>query len=157
LKTMDHPLHLSTTLSGLGSEGTLRLHLSVENKAEDTLHIFDSARMPYLILQDDGSLLVLHGVNAPDPDIDYTFIEIPVTQALPPGGPWESSVALAPLMLSDHYGAARKATVLQGDVQVHCQVAWGKTPILPADRNRPIQDLLDWQGWAQAVPLTVGF
>lgn len=47
---MDSPLHLHATLLGKSSDGSLRLQLDVENMASDTLHIFDSARMPYLIL-----------------------------------------------------------------------------------------------------------
>jgi hypothetical protein len=155
---MQHPLDLSTKLSGHASEGTLRFHLYAENISADTLYIFDSARMPYLILEADGSLFVLHGVNAPDPDIDYPLIEIPVTQALAPGGKWEATVALVPLMLADHYAQERKATVLQGHVQLHAHVAWGRTPILPDDRHRlSIQALLDWQQWAMAAPLPASF
>ena len=155
---MAYPLHLTATLSGLCSEGTLHLHLTVENTAADTLHIFDSARMPYLILQDDGSLLVLHGVNAPDPDIDYPMIEVPVTQAMAPGAKWETTVVLAPMVLADHYQQARTATALQGQVQVHVQVAWGRTPILPADRARlSIQALLDWQQRALTDPIWITF
>lgn len=155
---MDSPLRLYSTRLGKSSDGSLRLQLDVENTASDTLHIFDSARMPYLLLQEDGSLLVLHGVHAPDPDIDYPLIEIPVTQALAPGIRWETSVALAPLILADHYQKSGTVAVLKGAVTVHFHLAWGRTPIRPADRVRTsITALLAWQNWAAAEPLTVDF
>ena len=155
---MNTLLRLHASRFGKSSDGSLRLQLDVENTASDTLHIFDSARMPYLILQADGSLLVLHGVHAPDPDIDYPLIEIPLTQPLAPGAPWQASVPLSPLVLADHYAASRSGTVLAGPVTVHFQLAWGTTPILHADHVRlSIAELLAWQNLAAAEPLTVDF
>lgn len=155
---MNHPLHIHLHLTGNASDGSLGLHLAGQNMAVDTLYIFDSARMPYLILQEDGSLLVLHGVNAPDPDVDLPLIEIPMTQPLAPGETWETSIALSPLMLADHYKKSRTATVLKGAVTVHFQLGWGSTPILPSDRERlSITQLLAWQNLSAAEPLTVNF
>ena len=71
-------MQVTTTIDGAS------LHVRIENDSDATVHIFDSARMPYFIL-DDADLLVLFGVNAPDPEVDYFMVEIPTTRPLDPG------------------------------------------------------------------------
>lgn len=101
-------------------------------------------------------MLVLHGVHAPDPEVDYTFIEIPLTQPLAPGAAWQASVPLSPLILADHYQKSRTAPVLKGAVTIHFHLAWGSTPILPADRaHLSVEQLLAWQNWAIAETFEV--
>ncbi|MEA2232210.1 MAG: hypothetical protein QOD83_2026 [Solirubrobacteraceae bacterium] len=70
--------------------GQAALHVRIENQSDRTVHVFKSDRMPYLIVDGDG-LLVLYGVNPPNPDVDYYAIEIPTTRPLASGEAIESS------------------------------------------------------------------
>lgn len=139
--------------------GDIILHYKIKNITNaTTVHIFDSNRMPYLILQDDGSLLVLHGVNPPDPERDYYAIEIPITRPVAPGEEVGYQVKLTPLYLSDHYGKHRTPTDLHGSIKVQCQIGWGETPILASERHKKsINFLLDWQRLVDAEPIQVNF
>lgn len=140
-------MQVTTTLSGTS------LHVRIENDSEATAHVFDSERMPYLIRDDDG-LLVLFGVNPPDPDLDYFFIEIPVTRPLEAGEAAEHEVALDPLMLGDHYSTDREPTPLERPVTVRCEVGWGTTPIVEGEQHLfSIQALLAWQQHTSAEPI----
>ena len=131
--------------------GTALVRYRIENTSTATLHLFDSSRMPYLLLQADGSLLVLHGVNPPDPDLEYYLIEIPITRPIRPGEVVEHQVSLNPLILKDHYETQRSPTELHGVVKVHCQVGWGEKPVLASERHRwSISMLMAWQHLAQA-------
>jgi hypothetical protein len=155
---MDSFLYIHSSISGHAHDNTLIFRFEVENMAPDTVHVFDSPRMPYVILQPDGSLLVLQGVNAPDPNTDYVLIEIPVTKAIALGERWAQEVSLSPVVLADYYGKVRTATFLHGRMYVHCHVAWGRTPILDSDRSRfSVNKLLEWQHWAQAASIEVDF
>ncbi|WP_157162519.1 hypothetical protein [Cylindrospermum stagnale] len=121
-----------------------------------TIHVFDSQRMPYLILQDDGSLLVLHGVNPPDSEVDYYGIEIPITRSVEPGEVVSYQVKLTPLYLVDHYERHRTPTDLHGVVVVHCLLGWGETPILVSERQKKsVNFLLNWQHLVNADPIQV--
>ena len=93
-----------------------RPSLSIElfNGLSETIHIFDSPRMPYFILQDDGTLLILHGVHAPNPEIDYGMIEIPLTRPLQPGASVSWQIDLVPLNLKNHYEAEREPADIHG-------------------------------------------
>jgi len=122
------------------------LSIALFNSLSETVHIFDSPRMPYFIRQEDGSLLVLIGVNPPDPEIDYGMIEIPLTRPVLPGESVSWMVDLAGIHLKDHYQAAWEPAELQGTIPVVVQVGWGTTAIEPEDRfQTQINALLEWQ------------
>ncbi|MBE9129620.1 MULTISPECIES: hypothetical protein [unclassified Coleofasciculus] len=137
-------------------EGQRSVAYQIENVSDSTIHIFDSQRMPYLLQQDDETLVVLHGVNSPDPDKDYYAIEIPITKPVEPGEVVNYEVSLMPLYLKDHYETQRNPTELQGSVTVRCQVGWGETPILASERHtKSINSLLEWQHITEAEPIEV--
>ena len=139
-----------------GAPGHASLQYRIENTSGMILHIFNSPRMPYILLQADGSLLVLHGVHAPDPNLDYYAIEIPITQPIQPGEMVEHQVSLVPLYLKNHYEEQRLPTELHGTVTVHCHVGWGETPILASERHKlSIHMLLVWQHIAKAEAIEV--
>ncbi len=146
-----------------GDAGEITVHVSIENVSDDTLYLFDSPRMPYLLEEEDGDLVILYGVNPPDPNLDYYMIEIPPTQALPPGEWMEDEIRLTPLRLGDHYSLPRERNSpvsRHGAVTVRCEVGWGKTPILPAPEEQDvhnINDLLAWQELSRAEPIQVKF
>ncbi len=151
------PEHLQVKCSFVADAlGAALLRYRIKNTAVVTLHLFDSPRMPYLLLQADGSLLVLHGVNPPDPEREYFLIEIPITQPILPGEVIEHHVSLAPLVLKDHYKTQRTPPELHGRVKVHCQVGWGETPILASERHKiSISMLLAWQHLVEAKVIQV--
>lgn len=151
------PLEISCS-SMINDVGQPLVRYQLKNISETTIHIFDSPRMPYLLRQEDGSLLVLQGVNPPDPDIDYYAIEIPVTRPVQPGEVVIYEVSLMPLYLKDHYETQRTPTELNGFVTVRCQVGWGERPILASERHKmSINSLLEWQHITEAEPIEVTF
>ncbi|MGB3716166.1 MAG: hypothetical protein WA996_17210 [Candidatus Promineifilaceae bacterium] len=138
----------------LNLENPDRPSLSVDffNGLPEVIHLFDSPRLPYFILREDGSLLILFGVNPPDPDIDYSMIEIPLTRPLPPGESVAWQVDLVDFHLKDHYQAAWEPAELHGPTPVAVQVGWGLTAIEPEDRSRTnINTLLEWQNLAECT------
>lgn len=137
-----------------------RPSISVEllNGQSETIHIFDSPRMPYFIAREDGALLILFGVNPPDPEIDYGMIEIPLTRPLSPGESTSWQVELNGFHLKDHYQAEREPAALQGAVPVIVQVGWVAAAITPKDRFRTnIKKLLAWQNLAECAAGEVVF
>lgn len=135
--------------------GRARLHVRIENRSDRTVHVLDGDRMPYLIA-DDGGLLVLYGVTPPDPEVDYYGVEIPTTRPLEPGAAIEHEVGLSPLYLSDHYETRREPTPMTGTVAVRCEVGWGDTPIERAERHLfSIESVLAWQQRAASEPVEI--
>jgi hypothetical protein len=121
------------------------LRLSATNAGSDPIYLLDGHRMPYLILQADASLLLLFGVNPPDPNTLYNIIEIPTTRGLQPDEELAWEIEVSGAVLHDHYGAQPPRS-LTGEVLVRSQVGWGTTRIGPVDRVRmSIADLLAWQ------------
>lgn len=155
------PLRVSCT-PATGAAGEIMVRVVIENVSDDTLHIFDSWRMPYL-LEENGDLLILYGVNPPDPNTDYYMIEIPPTRALPPGERIELEVSLTPLRLGHYYSLPRErnsAVTRHGTVTVQCAVGWGVTPILPAPEEQQVHNinqLIAWQRLSRAAPVQVQF
>lgn len=135
--------------------GPARLQVRIENDGDATVHLLDGERMPYLIRDDDG-LLVLFGVNPPDPEVDYYGIEIPTTRPLEPGETLEHDVSLDPLILGDHYETQREPTPLPRPITVRCEVGYGDTPILGSERHLySIESVIAWQKLAAATPITL--
>ncbi len=155
------PLQVSCT-PATGAAGEISVRVAIENVSDDTLHLFASDRMPYL-LEENGDLLILYGVNPPDPNVEYYMIEIPPTQALPPGERLELEVSLTPLRLGDHYSLPRERNSIvtrQGAVTVQCAVGWGYTPILTQQEEqsvRNINQLIAWQQLSRTEAIEVQF
>lgn len=155
------PLRVCCT-PATGEDGEIMVRVTIENISDDTLHLFDSHRMPY-VLEEDGGLLILYGVNPPDPNLEYYMIEIPTTKALPPGERVEDTVSLTPLRLGDHYSLPRERNSVvtrHGAVTIQCAVGWGYTPILPPHEEQSVQNitqLLEWQRLSPAEVIQVQF
>lgn len=154
-------LHVSCTPL-TGDDGALAVRVNIENVSDTPLHIFDSRRMPY-VLEENGDLVILYGVNPPAPHVDYVMIDIPSTTPLPPGARLADEVRLTPLYLGDHYGLPRERNTpvtRHGTVTVRCTVGWGRTPILPLPDEqhvRNIRALLAWQELSRSAALQVEF
>ncbi|MBN1919827.1 MAG: hypothetical protein JW892_01170 [Anaerolineae bacterium] len=157
----DDPLRVSCA-PAIGDGDALVVSVIIENVSDDTLYLFDISRMPYL-LEEGSDLLILYGVNPPDPNVDYFFIEIPTTKALPPGARVEGEIGLTPLRLGDHYSLPRErnsVVMRHGAVTVQCAVGWGYTPILSPHEEQSVQNitqLLEWQHLSQAEAIQVQF
>ncbi len=145
------PLEVDCTATVDGVD--VRIH----NRSDTTVHLLDGDRMPYVLRASD-ELVVLFGVNPPDPDLDYLGIEIPSTRPLAPGATEEHRVALRPLWLRDHYSSERSPTELHGDTTVHCEVGWGESPITDETARRmSITSLVEWQRIARSDSVRVTF
>jgi hypothetical protein len=146
---------LAIELSVIG-DGTdaLAVRCVARNVTGHTLHVFDSARMPY-VLDEGGALIVLHGVSPPPDDRDLNVIEIPVTRPLEPNQALTFEVALVPLRLRGHYGDESPRPPRHGAASVVCRVGSGDTPIVPGTTS--IQGLLGWQRLASSSAVTVRF
>ena len=137
--------------------------IQIKNISQTTLHIFDSSQMPYLIEQEDDSLLILYGITPVDPTSTYFDVLIPVTKPLQPNQTITDQISLTPLYFGDHYSPPRYQNNPQqryGSTTVYCQVGWGITPILsPREEKevRTIYQLLDWQQLSTAKPIEVDF
>ena len=135
-------------------DGRVIVRYEIHNASAEPIHLIDSKRLPYQLT--DGSILVLlYGVNPPDPNRLYNMIEIPLTQQLAPGERLSSEQTLPMKMLRDHYGEQPAPdALLHGTVQIRCDVGWGATPITAASRRgMSIQQLLAWQQITSFGPL----
>lgn len=141
---------------GVAGDGTaaLTVHCTAKNISSTPVHVFDAPRMPYL-LDERGTLVVLHGVSPPSEDSDLNAIEIPTTRVLAPGDTLAFDVALVPLHLRGHYGE-RPAPARHGPTAIVCRVAHGATPIDTASRSHTtITALLAWQQIESSPTLVV--
>lgn len=146
-------IHCSATPA---QDGRVVIRYEIHNAGTDPIHLIDGKRLPYQIV-DGTTLVILHGVNPPDPDRLYNMIEIPLTRLLASGERVTGEQTLPMKTLRDHYGEqAAPATLLHGTIQVRCDVGWSTTPITAASRRgMSIQQLLAWQQVASFGPFPV--
>ena len=150
------PLTIDVSVTGDGTPA-LTVHCTAKNVSGQPLHVFDSRRMPYL-LDERGTLVVLHGVSPPPEDRDLNAIEIPTTRVLAPGDVLTFDVSLVPLRLRGHYGDEPPTPARHGATTIVCRIAHGATPIDAAARARTtINALLAWQQLVSSKPVTVQF
>lgn len=154
---MNSPLEINCFVAPT-TDGDVVFCYQLTNVSKENIFVFDSPRMPYVIMQENGALLVLHGVNAPDPEVDYNVVEIPITQAVTPGSTISFKVNLNPLFLRDHFGKSPQPTHVTGSITVSCRVAWGNSPIEPHERHKlSLPSLLSWQKMAEGNSVEVMF
>jgi hypothetical protein len=132
-------------------DGLVIVRYEIHNVGAEPIHLVDSKRLPYQLI-DGTTLVVLHGVNPPDPNRLYNMIEIPTTRPLAPGDRLSGEQTLPAKMLRDHYGELPAPdAVTRGAIRVRCDVGWGATPITAASRRgMSIQQLLAWQQLVQS-------
>ncbi|TMQ09181.1 MAG: hypothetical protein E6J91_31095 [Deltaproteobacteria bacterium] len=137
-------------------DGRVVVHYEIRNAGTEAIHLIEGKRLPYQ-LTDGPTLVLLHGVNPPDPDRLYNLIEIPLTRPLAPGEHIAGEQLLPTAMLRDHYGEQpTPSTLRHGRIQVRCDVGWGTTPITAASRRTmSIQQLLTWQQIARSTAFEV--
>ena len=124
------------------------------NVSDHAVHVFDARRMPYL-LDEEGALVVLHGVHPLPQDRDLNLIQIPTTRPLAAGESLAFEAALHPLQLHGHYGD-EPSPPRHGPVKVVCRIAHGATPIdAAAQRQLSIQTLLEWQTLESSAAVVV--
>jgi hypothetical protein len=149
-------LAIDVSVTGDGTSA-LTVHCTAKNVSGQPLHVFDSPRMPYLI-DEHGGLVVLHGVSPPPEDRELNAIEIPLTRVLAPGEALSFDVPLVPLWLRGHYGDEPPGPARHGAATIVCRIAHGATPIDAAVRARTtIGALLAWQQIASSRPVAIQF
>jgi hypothetical protein len=138
------------------SDGRVIVQFEIRNAGAEPIHVIDSKRLPYQIA-DGSTLVILYGIDPPDPDRLYNLIEIPLTRPLAPGERITGEQVLPVKMLRDHYGEQPAPDALVGGtIQVRCDVGWGSTPITASSRRgMSIQQLLAWQQTASSAPFNV--
>ena len=137
-------------------DGRVIVRYEIHNAGADALHVIDSKRLPYQ-LADGTTLVILYGVNPPDPNRLYNMIEIPLTRPLGPGERITGEQVMPLKSLRDHYGEQPVPDSLQhGTIQIRCDVGWGTTPITAASRrSMSIQQVLAWQQISHVGPFDV--
>lgn len=146
---------LAIDLSVTGDPAALTAHCAARNVSSAPVQVFDWPRMPYL-LDDRGTLVVLHGISPPPEDRDLNTIEIPMTRTLAPGESLSFDAPLSPLKLRSHYGDEPAGQGHHGATAIVCRVAHGATPIDAAARaHTTIATLLTWQQIESSPTLVV--
>ena len=149
------PAALAIDLGVAGRGQALVAHCAARNVSGAPVHVFDSPRMPYLI-DERGTLVVLHGVSRPPESADLNAIEIPATRALAPGEVFAFDVPLVPVRLRGHYGSEPTGSAPRGVTPIVCRVAHGATPLDAAARaHATISTLLAWQHFESSQTLVV--
>lgn len=149
--------------STIQTNNEVTINIQIKNISQVTLYLFDSDRMPYLIQQEDDSLLILYGITSPDPTSSYFDVLIPTTKPIQPNQVIKDQISLTPLYLGDHYNPPQfqnKPQQHYGPTTVHCQVGWGHTSILSHAQEKEmytIYQLLNWQQLTKARPIEVDF
>jgi hypothetical protein len=137
------------------NKGQITLRYELHNTRSETIYILNGRRMPYRLVRGPRTLVIFQGVNPPRPNTMYPITEIPVTRPLPPGAVFSGKVALPPRTIAHHYEwGPTPATLQHGPIQVHCEVAWGSTPITQNDQVSMAQ-LLAWQRIVAYGPIDV--
>lgn len=147
-------LAIDLAIVGDGTQA-LGVHCTAKNVSSAPVHVFDWPRMPYL-LDENGTLVVFHGVSPPPETHDLNAIEIPTTRALAPGEALEFDASLVPLRLRSHYGDEPAGPPRHGPAAIVCRVAHGATPIDAAARARTtIATMRTWQRIESSPTLVV--
>lgn len=149
-------LAVEVSVTGDGTPA-LAVRCVAKNVSGHALHVFDWPRMPYL-LDEAGTLVMLHGVHAPPEDVNLNGIEIPTTRVLAAGEALAFEVPLVPVHLHNHYYDEPPGPARQGVAKVVCRVGHGATPIDAAMLMRTtITTLLAWQHLESSRPVIVRF
>src|ERR1044071_4759189 len=140
--------------AGRSGDGRTVVRYQARNLSRSTIYITDERRMPYEVIR-DGVLVVLQGVNAPDPKVMYELYRVPRVRPLKPGEVFHGEAELGQLALLDHYGGGPlPAEFKHGRIRVACSVGWGTTPI-PEPLRMPFGEFMKWQHTASYGPFEV--
>ncbi len=139
------------------SDGRIIVRYQIRNVGLETIHILDGRHMPYQLALDPTTLVILHGVNPPEPGKLYNMIDIPLTRPLAAGQRFGGEVVLPTGTLRDHFRRHPiPASLAHGTIQVRCEVGWGVSPITAANRlQMTMPRLLAWQQIARYGPISV--
>lgn len=117
---MNPPLSIQSSIDY--ATGSPTITCTLRNEGSESVHVLSGRRMPYLLQNEDGSLQVLQGLHAGDPNINYYGVEIPGTVELKPDEKLDFSLKLEPLQLTDHYSQAPKALEITLPVKIQFRV-----------------------------------
>jgi len=135
--------------------GAPAVRCEARNVSQQTVHVFESKRMPYLLLEGDG-LVLLFGVHEAPPLKSFNMVEIPVTRPLAPGETLRFERVVDPLVLANHYETVATPAHFAGEHRLVGRVGWLSEPVT---REMVHQIAMPWllarQQTADAVPITV--
>jgi hypothetical protein len=136
-------------------DGQSVIRYEIRNVGSETIYIPSGRHMPYVLARDPDTLVIMQGVNRPDPNAIYEMPQIALTRPLAPAGALAGEVALPPKMLRDHFDAhPTPPRLLHGAIQVRCEAGWGTTAITKRDQMS-IHDFYTWQSMVGAGPFQV--
>lgn len=136
-------------------DGQSVIRYEIRNVGSETIYIPNGRHMPYVFTRDPGTLVIMQGVNRPEPNVIYEMRQIALTRPLAPAGVLTGEVALPPKTLRDHFDAHPVPPTLQhGAIQVRCEAGWGTTAITKRDQMS-IHEFYTWQSTVSAGPFLV--
>jgi len=136
----------------------LLLQCELVNTLDRTVHVFDSARMPYVLVEDHHTLVVLYGVHLPLTLTTYNIVEIPVTRPLEPGQRFGFSADLGARLFPNHYEEEPRPPDLSGTCRVVPRLGYLDAPVTPAEVSTlTIGELVERQHLIEAPALEVVF
>lgn len=137
------------------SDGRIVVRYEIRNLGTETIHLFGERRMPYQLARDERTLVILHGLNIPDPDTIYAISTIPPTRPLTPGGIVTGEAVLGQKVLRNHFdGQLAPQSLQHGTIHVRCDVGWGLTPITEGKRMT-MDEFIRWQRLTTYGPIDV--
>jgi hypothetical protein len=108
-----------------------------------------------VLARDPHTLVIMQGVNRPDPNTIYEMLPIALTRPLAPGEVLTREVALPPKMLRDQFDVyPTPPSLLHGAIQIVCEAGWGTTAITNRDQMS-IRDFYMWQSMVTVEPFLV--
>lgn len=135
--------------------GQSLIRYEIRNVGSETIYIPDGRQMPYVLARDPDTLVIMQGVNRPDPNTIYEMLPIALTRPLAPGDVLTREVALPPKMLRDQFDVhPTPPSLLHGAIQISCEAGWGTTAITKRDQMS-IHDFYVWQNTVAVGPFQV--
>jgi hypothetical protein len=146
-RTSGTPLHTLPEVACTAAstaDGRSIVRYQIRNIGPTTIYVLDGYRMPYQLARDANTLVILQGVNPPEPNVLYELPEIPPARPLPSGAVLAREVALGETLLRNHFDVKlAPTTLLHRTVHVRCEVGWGSTPL--DTEHTSLRQLFTWQ------------
>lgn len=137
---------------------TLDIRYQIRNVGLETIHIIDNGRVPYELIENENTLVILHGLHPPPVNRTFMF-GVPRTRPLAPGDVHAGKATWPKRFTQDHYGRwVTPVTLKQGTIHIRCEAGWWHMPVtdpppfIPYDRLRDSQQLVRYGPFDVTLP-----
>jgi hypothetical protein len=145
-------IHCDATPSG---SKTIDIQYQIRNIGLEIIHIIDNGRVPYELIEDERTLVILHGLHPPPVNSTFMF-GVPRTRPLAPGDVHAGKVTWPKRVTQDHYGpSVTPVTLRQGTIHVRCEAGWWHVPVTDPPPFVPYVQLRDSQQLVRYGPFDV--